>query len=258
VRDPSALACKERQPPVTARPIRALLDRLVAVAYGLGYDAIVRGFPPYQALLDEVVAYVARTSPGARPRDVKVLDIACGTGTVAARLAREGYRVVALDTVEHLVAVARRRHGEGGGIAFHNLDLARQAVPEAGTFDVLVSMHTLYWHPDPRGVLEACRSALRPGGHGLFLTYARPAHVARTFQAIRAEQGLGGAVGALRWLLPTALFEAVRHYEPRYMSRDEFHRALARGGLEVLELRETFLAGLSLLAWTRASRPAHA
>jgi len=255
MKEPSTLAWK-RQPPITATPIRAFLDRLVAVAYGLGYDAIVRGFPPYQSLLDEVVAYVGRASRGARPRDVKVLDIACGTGTVAARLAREGYRVVALDIVDHLVAVARRRHGNAGDITFHSLDVAQQPVPEAGTFDVLVSMHTLYWHPDPQGVLEACRSALRPGGHGLFLTYVRPAHVARTFQVIRAEQGLAGAVKALRWLLPTAIFEAVRHYEPRYMSRDEFHRALAQAGLEALELRETFLAGLSLLAWTRNPRPA--
>jgi 2-polyprenyl-3-methyl-5-hydroxy-6-metoxy-1,4-benzoquinol methylase len=255
MKEPSTLAWKERQPPLTGTPVRAFLDRLVAIAYGLGYDAIVRGFPPYQALLDEVVTCVARATGNARPRDVKVLDIACGTGTVAARLAREGYRVVALDVVEHLTAVAQRRHGSSGDIAFHNLDLARQPVPEAGTYDVLVSMHTLYWHPDLQGVLAACRAALRPGGHGLFLTYVRPAHVARTFHVIRAEQGLAGAVRALRWLLPTAVFEAVRHYEPRYMSRDEFHRTLAQAGLEVLDLRETFLAGLSLLALTRNPRP---
>ncbi len=255
MKDPATLAWKERQPLLTGTPVRALLDRLVAIAYGLGYDAIVRGFPPYQALLDEIVTCVTRATGGARPRDVRVLDIACGTGTVAARLAREGYRVVALDIVEHLTAVAQRRHGRSGDITFHNLDLARHAVPEAGTYDVLVSMHTLYWHPDLPGVLAACRTALRPGGHGLFLTYVRPAHVARTFQVIRAEQGLAGAVRALRWLLPTALFEAVRHYEPRYMSRDEFHRTLAQAGLEVLDLRATFLAGLSLLALTRNPRP---
>jgi hypothetical protein len=39
------------------------------------------------------------------------------------------------------------------------------------------------------------------------------------------------------------------------MSRDEFHRTLAQAGLEVLDLRATFLAGLSLLALTRNPRP---
>jgi SAM-dependent methyltransferase len=241
---------------VTVRAIRAIVDRLLAVAYGLGYDTVVRGFSPYQALLDEVVACVARASGGAPPHRLKVLDITCGTGTVVARLAREGYRVVGLDPVEHLVAVARRRYGQSGALAFHDLDLARHPVPEAGTFDVVVSMHTLYWHPDPRGVLASCRSALRAGGHGIFLTYVRPAHVVRTFRMIRAEQGLPRALRALRWLLPTAAFEAVRHYEPRYMSRDEFHQSLSQAGFEVLESRETFLAGLSLLALTRSARPA--
>ena len=254
MKEPGALAWNG-QPPMTVRPMRVLLDRLLAIAYGLGYDAVVRGFSPYQALLDEVAACVARVS-GGPPHGLNVLDIACGTGTVAARLAREGYRVVGLDSVEHLVAVARRRYGQSGAIVFHHLDLARHPVPEAGTFDVVVSMHTLYWHPDPPGVLNACRSALRPGGHGIFLTYVRPAYVARTFGLIRAEQGLLGALQALRWLLPTAAFEAVRHCEARYMSRDEFHRSLVQAGFEVLESRETFLAGLSLLALTRATRPA--
>jgi SAM-dependent methyltransferase len=232
--------------------LRGALDRLVAIGYGLGYDAIVRGFPPYESLLDEVTAYIAGARrPGAAPGDFRVLDVACGTGTVAARLGREGYRVVAVDTVEHLVAVARRRHRALPNVSFHHRDVARDPVPEAGTFDVVVSMHTLYWHPNPAGVLEACRQALRPGGRALLLTYGRPARVTRTFRELRTRQGTLAAVRALRWLLPTAAFETFRQYEPQYLSPDQLRDALARAGFEVLDLRETFLAGLSLLAWVR-------
>lgn len=253
MKEPSTLAWK-RQPPMTTSAIRGFLDRMVAVAYGLGYDAIVRGFPPYESLLEDVVTHVMKASAGARPQDVKVLDIACGTGTVAARLAREGYRVVALDIVDHLVAVARRRHGAQGRIAFHNLDVAQHPVPEVGTFDVLVSMHTLYWHPNPEALLKACRRVLRPGGHAVILTYSRPARVRRTFDEIRSARGLREALRALRWLLPTALFEQFRRVQRRYLARDEFQRALEAAGFDVLEMRETFLAGMSLLAWVRAPR----
>jgi 2-polyprenyl-6-hydroxyphenyl methylase/3-demethylubiquinone-9 3-methyltransferase len=201
-----------------------------------------------------VTAYVARSRrPGTAPGDFKVLDVACGTGTVAARLGREGYRVVALDAVEHLVMVARRRYGGMANVSFHHRDVARDPVPEAGTFDVVVSMHTLYWHPNPAGVLKACRQALRPGGCALFLTYVRPARVTRTFRELRTRQGILAAVRALRWLLPTAAFETFRHYEPQYLSRDELREALARAGFEVQDLRETFLADLSLLAWVRTA-----
>jgi 2-polyprenyl-6-hydroxyphenyl methylase/3-demethylubiquinone-9 3-methyltransferase len=230
------------------------VERLLAVSYGLGYDAVVRGFGPWQALLGEVAGYVARArGPGRPAAAVRVLDVACGTGTVAARLGSEGYHVVALDGVAHLVAVARRRHRRMANVSFHHGDVARDPVPGAGTFDVVVSVHTLYWHPDPAGVLSGCLRALRPGGYALFLTYARPARVGRTFREVRAGQGTLAALRALRWLLPTAAFEAFRHYRPQYLTAGELRTALERVGFQVLEVRPTFLADLSLLAWARWS-----
>jgi SAM-dependent methyltransferase len=236
----------------TSMAMRRVIERLIAVGYGLTYDAVVRGFRPWEALLDEIAGFLARSAPPDRG-SMKVLDVACGTGTVALRLAREGYAVVGLDAVPHLAKVARERGRPAGGPApvFHHLDVARDPVPGAGTFDALVSMHTLYWHPAPEALLAGCYRALRPGGHGVLLTYQRRARVGRTFREVLRRQGLGAAVRALRWLVPTALFERLRDFEPRYLNREEFHGALARAGFEVLESRETFLAGLSLLAWVR-------
>jgi 2-polyprenyl-3-methyl-5-hydroxy-6-metoxy-1,4-benzoquinol methylase len=232
------------------------LERLIAVGYGLTYDAIVRGFGPYEALLDEIVALVGRAAVPGPPTGTRVLDVSCGIGTVAERLARRGWTVVALDPVAHLVGVARRHHRDSGlSLSFQHLDVAREPPPEAGTYDVLVSMHTLYWHPDPAALLAACRRALRPGGYAVFLTYERPAHVLRTFAQVRAQRGWLQALRALRWLLPTALFDAFRSVRPRYLSRTEFLAALQTAGFEVLETRETFLAGISLLAWARVSDP---
>jgi SAM-dependent methyltransferase len=233
--------------------IQPAVERLIAVGYGLTYDAIVRGFPPYESLIDEVATLVARGAAPGPPAATRVLDVSCGIGTVAERLARRGWTVVALDAIGHLVDVARRHHRDSGlSLSFHHVDLARDPVPGGGSFDVLVSMHTLYWHPDPAALLAACQRALTPGGHALFLTYARPAHVLRTFADLRRRRGWGEAWRALRWLLPTALFDLFRSVDPRYLSRAEFEVALRRAGFEVLETRETFLAGISLLAWTRA------
>jgi hypothetical protein len=88
----------------------------------------------------------------------------------------------------------------------------------------------------------------------VFLTYERPAHVVRTFTQIRRRQGWVSAIRALRWLLPTALFDLFRGIQPRYLSREEFDGALRAAGFEILERRQTFLAGMSLLAWARAAR----
>src|SRR5215470_15034669 len=122
------------------------MERLIAVGYGLTYDAIVRGFAPYEALLDEIVTLVSRGSMPGAPNCTRVLDVSCGIGTVAERLARRGWSVVGLDPVEHLVDVARRHLRDSGlSLAFHHADIARGNLPTPGNFDVLVSMHTLYW-----------------------------------------------------------------------------------------------------------------
>lgn len=234
-------------------PVQPPMERLIAVGYGLTYDAIVRGFAPYEALLDEIVTLVSRGSMPGAPNCTRVLDVSCGIGTVAERLARRGWSVVGLDPVEHLVDVARRHLRDSGlSLTFHHADVARGDLPAHGNFDVLISMHTLYWHPDPIALLAACRRALRAGGHAIFLTYERPAYVRRTFAEVRAGRGWLEALRSLRWLLPTALFDMFRNVQPRYLSREEFAGALHAAGFEVLELRQTFLAGISLLAWTRA------
>jgi SAM-dependent methyltransferase len=237
-------------------PVRAAVEHMIAVTYGMTYDAVVTRFRPYEAMVDEIIALVHRSVPATdHPRSVKVLDVACGIGNVGLRLARQGYTVVAVDAVRHLIAIAREKHhasGSAPNLSFHHLDIARDDLPGAGTFDVLVSMHTLYWHPDPAGLLAASRRALKPGGYGIFLTYNRPARVVQTFREARRAGGLGAAVGALRWLVPTAVFERFRDCDHRYMSETEVHEALDQAGFDVLEAHPTFLVGLSHLAWARA------
>jgi 2-polyprenyl-3-methyl-5-hydroxy-6-metoxy-1,4-benzoquinol methylase len=245
-------------PPITAAgagdrmPFRDTLEHMIAVTYGVTYDAVVTHFPPYEAMLEEIVAFVARSVPQAgASRSTRVLDVACGIGNVTLRLAKEGYSVVGIDGVRHLVEIAREKSSpRGTHLTFQHVDIARDSLPGAGSFDVLVSMHTLYWHPNPAALLEACRRALKPGGHAIFLTYARPAGL-KTFQEVRAAEGLGAAVRALRWLLPTMTFEFFRESEHRYLSSAEFHETLGRADFEVLEARQTFLSGLSRLAWCR-------
>jgi hypothetical protein len=64
--------------------------------------------------------------------------------------------------------------------------------------------------------------------------------------------GFLGALRTLLWLLPNACFEAARHpVGPHYWDERRFERELTTAGFTVLELRRTFLARGSLLAWAR-------
>lgn len=231
-----------------------IMDQVAALGYGLAYDAVVRGFRPYDELLEEIVARIARAGPaGLPPASTRVLDVACGTGTLARRLAREGYDVVGIDSVARLVDIARAAPFGGAGqrLTYRHLDLSREAIPGGDCYNVLVSLHTLYWHPDPHGFLAGCRGALTENGHALFLTYTRPPRILSTFRAVRAGGGLANGLRALRWLVPTAAFEAVRSGQRRYLTPAEFHALLRNAGFTVLDSTRTFLGQISLLAWTR-------
>ena len=224
------------------------LERAIALAYGATYDAVVRGFTPYQVLLEDIVELLARTENG---RPLRILDVACGTGTVARRLARAGHSVIGLDLVAHLVSRARRQLSDG--VTFEHGDLAAGTTFPDGSFDACVSLHTLNWHPRPLALLAECRRLLRPGGHAIILSYSRPAAVRATFAEVRARDGVGPAVAALRWLLPTAVFEAFRHYAPRYPDHATLHCEIECAGFEIRESRDVFLAGVSRLVWATGS-----
>jgi SAM-dependent methyltransferase len=226
---------------------RELLERAIALGYTSAYDAVVDGFAPYEAMLDEVAHLVERT------KATEVLDVACGIGNVAFFLAARGPRVLGIDAVAELAERAeqkRRRAGSPPNVRFEHRDLARD--PLEPRFDAVVSMNTLYWHPDPTALLTACRSALVPGGHAIVVTYGRRARVIDTARRLAREEGGRQALRALRWLGPTALFESLRDFEPRYLGERELGAMLEAARFEILETKQTFLAELCHLAWARA------
>ena len=87
------------------------------------------------------------------------------------------------------------------------------------------------------------------------MTYTRRARVARTVREVAARDGVPAGLAALRWLVPTAAFELLRDFEPRYPGPPALRAMIEAAGFEVLEERDAFLAGLCRLVWARASGP---
>jgi SAM-dependent methyltransferase len=237
--------------------IRRGLEHGLAVGYGFTYEDIVASVPAYRALLDEIVGFAARSLPAGKDRrSAQVLDVASGIGTLAFRLAEEGYNVVGLEGVKYLVELARERRQARNvrNTAFHHVTVGVDPLPAPGTFDFAVGLHVLYWHPRPDRALDATRAALKPGGHALFVNFTRPVRVIAVFRAVLARDGLRRAYQALRWLVPTAIFERLREYEPHYTDPDQLEALLTQAGFDLLETRHTFLADISVLGWVRRPR----
>ena len=229
--------------------ISPAVERLVAVAYGLTYDLIFRSFRPYQVLLGEVLECAGR-SLGARPDPTppRVLELGCGTGNFSLALAERGYSVVGEDPYEPLIERARRK---AAARRLANLTFRPGPGADEG-YDLALSVHVLYAHPDPGRELARAFSRLRQGGYAIVINFAESAPVVATAREVWSREGAGAALRSLLWLVPNALFELVKgQRESQYWSASEFQACLEDVGFEVLELRPTFLNGISLLAWCR-------
>jgi len=108
---------------------------------------------------EQAVAAVAEASPR------RVLEVGCGWGELAERLAGEtSAKVVAVDLSSRMVDLARER-----GIDARLGDVQDLQFDD-GEFDVAVAAWMLYHVPDlPRGIAELAR-VLRPGGRLVAVT----------------------------------------------------------------------------------------
>jgi ubiquinone/menaquinone biosynthesis C-methylase UbiE len=240
-----------------AETLRGWLERFLSIGYGVMYDNVYPRFSHYQRLQAEVRDLVEAAVPErVERRDVRVLEVACGSGNFTCALAEAGFAVTGLDAYAALVDVAKekRRVRHLSNLAFRHGELTRGNTFRDGTFDQVVSIHSLYVHPAPDRLLrEACR-VLKPGGHAVFVNHTRPIGRWSTVRELARRDGLGAALHGLLWVLPNSIFEAVRRrVGPHYWDEDTFSAQVRRSGFSILTMRRTFLGNASLLVWARKS-----
>jgi S-adenosylmethionine-dependent methyltransferase len=98
-------------------------------------------------------------------RSLRALDLGCGTGAIAVRLARLGLHVTLLDASLPMLDFAKRAAQEAGvteRIALKHGDAAQVAdLFPAGSFDVILCHNILEYVDDPGAVLRGAAHALR-------------------------------------------------------------------------------------------------
>ena len=215
---------------------------------------------PRQAILYDVFeherpdldAYVAIAQElGAR----FVVDIGCGTGSLAVQLAARGLRVVGVDPADASLEVARGKpHAErvewvvGDATALETLRLgADLAVMTGNVAQVFVADED--WHL----TLDAVRSCLRPGGWFVFETRRPDVRDWESWGSPPTIVSVPGAATAVTSMavtevaLPLVTFESetIIDGEPlrslttlRFREREEIERDLVTHGFEVVDVRD--------------------
>jgi SAM-dependent methyltransferase len=160
-----------------------------------------------------------------RSRARTFLDIGCGEGYIAERLAKMGLTGLALDASPEAVAIARQRLQSQAlaGVKVRHGDLFDVEVPR-GEADAVLFLEVLEHLEDDMAALERLRQLVRDGG---FLVVSVPAH-ARLWDALDDWAG------------------HLRRYE-----RDELREKLKRSGWEPIVI---YNYGFPLINFTRRLR----
>ena len=97
-------------------------------------------------------------------RGLRILDVGCGDGVLATRLAQGGGQVTGLDASADMIAAARSR-AKAAGVEVDLVEGDAGDLPfPAGHFDSVVSVATLCFVDDPRRAIREIVRVLQPGG----------------------------------------------------------------------------------------------
>jgi demethylmenaquinone methyltransferase / 2-methoxy-6-polyprenyl-1,4-benzoquinol methylase len=151
-------------------PLGGTYDRMGALL-SLGQDPLWRRF------------LVSRLPPDGG----RVLDVATGTGLVAAELVKKGFRVTGLDQSPEMLAAARRRFGSRVEL----VEASAESLPfDDASFDHLTFTYLLRYVQDPGATLAELARVVRPAGKIVSLEFGVPGPVVRPLWSLYVDVGL--------------------------------------------------------------------
>ena len=215
-------------------PLGASYDRVGAVL-SLGQDPRWRRF------------LVSRLPPGGG----HVLDVATGTGLVAAELLRRGYQVTGLDQSPEMLEVAHRRFA--GRVEL--VEGSAESLPFADrSYDHLTVTYLLRYVDDPGATLPELARVVESGGVVASLEFGVPHGPARLLWEIYVRGLLPLAGRGLRkgWQdVGDFLGDSIREFWSRYPLERQLELWRAAGIREV-EVRRLSLGGGVVMWGTKA------
>ena len=99
----------------------------------------------------------------------RLLEIGCGAGFATAALAKQGYRVDAVDSVAAMLSLTSKRVAESGAaqrVRIVRADVHRLPMPN-NSYDLVLALGVLPWLDDPRAAVREMARVTRPGECGV-------------------------------------------------------------------------------------------
>lgn len=148
------------------------------------WDKKARGYAKSPiADMDAYERTLERTRAHLKPSD-HILELGCGTGSTALRLAGQVAKVTASDVSSEMVQIGREKAQAQG---CENIEFVAAAAGEGlqGQYDVVLAFNLLHLLPDVDDTLQQVHRLLKPGGLFVSKTFCIPEKFSLKVSAIR-------------------------------------------------------------------------
>lgn len=154
------------------------------------------------------------------PPNARVLEIGCGTGGTAERLAADVKTYIATDFSEGMIAQAHLRDVPDN-VEFRVADVFDPAF-ETGSFDAVIALNLLHLVPDTHQVYARVQNLLKPGG----------VFISKT--PCIGERDLGFKFGLLKRAIPVMQWLGKAPFV-RFLSRNDMDQEITTAGFRIIE-----------------------
>ncbi len=186
-------------------------------------------------------------------RELRALDLACGTGDFTVELLKRfpGIKVTGVDLTPEMIDMAKTKtSGIDASVRFVAGDAQDLGFIADDTFDLVVCAFGFRNFPDKAKALAECRRILKPSGKLVVLELFRPSHKAL---GIVVNVWLSLIAHIFCWR-KTREYAYLRHSVATTVSPDEFAKMAEEAGLSPIG-RKAFFPSATALAFERALLP---
>ena len=185
-------------------------DRLWGL-YAVSYDALLRGFKPYEDLIQDVISGIPAGA-------TRVLELGAGTGNVTEKLLLRNYRVTAVENNPFMLeGMAEKRLRSNRNLTVLMESAENTEFDGQRDFDAVVAVNVAYALDDPPGCFRKVAEALRRGGVFTLSTTHSTTNLDALLEGIRDD------------LVSKGKFESYREHYDRLVSVNRaIERTIAR------------------------------